>query len=305
MAACEIAGPVAGSAVESVRLDLGGAVWQLRSFAEGLRIRFDERTAEFISRRTDLPDAIVDVHWADEFPDPGPALFDAGLWRAYSAGDRIVFDFFTHLLGPETYKRAIFDAGFSSGQVLLNRRVIGKLDSYYPLEYPLDELASMHRLASGSGVELHSCGLATSDGRGFLFVGHSGAGKSTLGKQWVKHRQAMILSDDRVVVTNGDNGYRIHGTPWHGEAGLAHNASAELKAVFLIEHGDRNETAPIGAPAASAELLSRSFVPWYRASDIDFTLSFLQRMATEIPVYVFQCLPDVSAVEYLERVHAI
>jgi len=305
MPVCENAGRTSGSANESVRLDLGGALWQLRSFAEGLHIALDKRTAEFVSRRTDSPDAVIDVHWSDEFPDSGPPLFDAGLWRAFSDGNTTQFDFFTHVLGPETYKRAIFDAEFNSGQVLLNRRLLGKLDAYDPFEYPLDELASMHRLAHGAGVELHSCGLATPDGRGFLFVGHSGAGKSTLGKQWVKHREATILSDDRVVVTKGDSGYRLHGTPWHGEAGLARNASADLKAVFLIQHGDCNETVPMKPAQASVELLSRSFVPWYRARDLDFTLGFLQQLASEVPIYTFRCLPDVSAVEYLERTHAI
>jgi ABC-type cobalamin/Fe3+-siderophores transport system ATPase subunit len=163
----------------------------------------------------------------------------------------------------------------------------------------------MHRLGLGYGVELHSCGLATPDGRGFLFVGHSGAGKSTLGKQWVKQRGATILSDDRNVVTNDDRGFVVHGTPWHGEAGLAKNASAHLAAIFLIQHGDANETFTLESNRSSAELLSRSFVPWYRRESLDFTLTFLQRLTTTVPVYVFRCLPDQSAVEYLERAHAI
>jgi len=305
MSACELAVPAPGSAPESIRLDLGGALWQMRSFAEGLHIELSNRTTEFVSRRTDSPDAIVDVHWADEFPTAGPPLFDAGLWRASSAGDSTQFDFFTHILGPETYKRAIFNDDFNSGQIFLNRRLLGTLDAYDPFEYPLDELASMHRLAHGAGVELHSCGLATLDDRGFLFVGHSGAGKSTLGKLWVKYRQAAILSDDRVVVTSGDKQYRIHGTPWHGEAGLARNASAELKAVFLIQHGKRNETIELKPAQAAVELLSRSFVPWYRARDLDFTLGFLQELTAGIPIYIFRCFPDVSAVEYLERVHGL
>jgi hypothetical protein len=294
-----------GCALEAVRLDLGGACWQLRSFTEGLPLALGERISEFVSQAGQAPDATVDIHWADQFSDPGPVLFDAGPWRAYSAGDGLQFDFFTRILGPETYKRAIFSPDFNSGEVFLSRRLLEKLDCYYPFEYPLDELASMHRLAQGKGVELHCCGLATEEGRGFLFVGHSGAGKSTLGKSWVAHRNAAILSDDRVVVTNGDKGFRIHGTPWHGEAGLAKNASAELEAIFLIQHGQRNQAIAMKPSVASVELLSRSFVPWYRPRDLDFSMAFLERVTSQIPVYEFQCLPDVSAVEYLERAHEI
>ncbi|MGZ4814573.1 MAG: hypothetical protein ACXVZV_04140, partial [Terriglobales bacterium] len=162
-----------------------------------------------------------------------------------------------------------------------------------------------HRLGLGHGDELHCCGLAAPDGRGYLFVGHSGAGKSTLGKQWVKHRGATILSDDRIVITGSHNGYTIHGTPWHGEAGLAKNASAQLEAIFLIQHGDTNRTEPLPPTRSAAELLSRSFVPWYRPQNLDFTLRFLQQLTETIPVYVFHCLPDITAVEFLERTHAI
>ena len=293
------------AALETVTLELGGARWQLRNFADGLRIEIDSRNAEFVSRCGDESDVLLEVHWASELFSSGKPLFDAGLWQAYDAGNGIEFDFFTHQLGREPYKRAIFNQNFSAGQILLNRSVLGGLDSYYPFEYPLDELASMHRLGLGHGVELHCCGLATADGRGYLFVGHSGAGKSTLGKQWVKHRGATILSDDRVVVTGGDSGFIIYGTPWHGEAGLAKNATAELRAIFLIRHGECNQTDLLSPAKATSELLTRSFVPWYRAEALDFTLSFLDRLSGEIPVYTFDCLPDVSAVEYLEREHAI
>ncbi len=304
MSVCDISAATTGAAIETVRLDLGAATWELRSFTKGLRIELDGRTAEFVNRENVTPDAVVDIVWGDEFWEPGPVLFDAGPWRAYPAGDGIQFDFFTHLLGPAAYRRAIFNAEFTEGTILLNRRLLGKLSSYYPFEYPLDELASMHRLGRGAGVELHSCGVALDSDRGFLFVGHSGAGKSTLGKNWVQHRQAAILSDDRVVVTAYEKGYRIHGTPWHGEAGLARNACAELKAIFFIQHAVHNQTLPMQPNQAATELFARSFVPWYRAEALDFTLSFLQRLTERVPVYTFHCLPDVSAIEYLERLHA-
>ena len=301
-AICESA---TSASVQVIRLDLGGAVWEMRSAISGLRCELDVRTREFLSNRPGEADVVIEVGWADSLAAAKEVLFDAGLWRCSSHPEGLQFDFITERLGPDPYKRAIFDRRFNFGQVLLNRQLLGNLHSYYPLEYPLDELASLHRLGLGHGVELHCCGLATADGKGYLFVGHSGAGKSTLGKHWVKSRRATILSDDRVVVTAGDKGFVIHGTPWHGEAGLARNASAELQAIFLIKHGDRNRTEPLAAAKAAAELLTRSFVPWYQAEALDFTLGFLQRLSSEVPVYRFDCLPDESAVEYLEREHAI
>ena len=63
------------------------------------------------------------------------------------------------------------------GHVVLNRSCFAANDPV-PLEYPIDELAMMHRLALGEGVEVHALGLVDQDGRGYLFLGHSGAEKA-------------------------------------------------------------------------------------------------------------------------------
>jgi hypothetical protein len=286
-----------------VDFSFAGIKWRLRNHCSGLDVATDPRTLAFICDNDDAPDATVDVTWSNDFGSPGDVIFDAGLWRAYS-GDALTFHFHTDKLGPQPYKRATFNRDLTCGEVLLNRDLLRNETSYYPFEYPLDELAMMHRLALGHGVELHSCGLATDDGRGYLFVGHSGAGKSTIGKLLVSERNARILSDDRVIVTR-DNSFRIHGTPWHGEAGLACNASAELKAIFLIQHGSQNELLPVNPVQASAELFARSFVPWYRPECLSFSLGFMQSIVTHVPVFILRFVPDANVIDFLETNGAI
>lgn len=291
-------------ASDTIDLTFAGIKWRLRSYCHGLKVCTDPRTTEFLSGDNSNPHVNVDVRWSYDFTVPGAVIFDAGLWRAYG-GDDYVFDFITERLGPAPYKRAIFDRSFTRGEVLLNEELLRNQNAYYPFEYPLDELAMMHRLSAGHGVELHSCGLATPGGHGYLFVGHSGAGKSTLGKLLVSERSGRILSDDRVIVTRNGDTFRIHGTPWHGEAGLAHNGSADLKAIFLIQHGQQNELVRVAPSQASAELFARSFVPWYRPESLGFSLGFMQEIVDAIPIYIFRCLPNPSAIEFLEANRAI
>src|SRR3974377_1261350 len=77
-----------------IRLDFGGAVWEMRCRLSEFRVELDDRRREFVNRHEGIADAVVDVEWADAFPDPGPVLFDAGIWRAHAAGDDIAFEFF-------------------------------------------------------------------------------------------------------------------------------------------------------------------------------------------------------------------
>jgi hypothetical protein len=288
-----------GSASPILDLTFAGTKWRLVHHCREIQICTDPRTAEFLSRATRKPDVTLHVRWAREFAPMQEVLFDAGLWRAY-AGEPHVFDFQSEKFGPMPYKRATFNREYTEGEVLLSWQLIGKEQSYYPFEYPLDELATMHRLGLGQGVELHSCGMVNAAGEATLFVGHSGAGKSTMGRMWVAERQARILSDDRNIITRGKKGFRLHGTPWHGEAGLASNSSARLASICLIEHGANNELIPLAPAVAAAELFARSFVPWYRREALDFTLGFLQSVVDTVPVHVLRFVPDAHVLEFLE-----
>lgn len=300
----EAPGSSCGEALSSLDLTFAGVKWRLVHRCEGLELCTDSRTSEFLSADRREPDAVIEVRWAESFPYAGQVLFDAGLWRAYS-GEPHVFDFQSPKFGPQPYKRAIFNRDFTKGEVLLNREILATERSYYPFEYPLDELAMMHRLGLGRGTELHSCGMATGDGRAFLFVGHSGAGKSTMGKLWVAERNARILSDDRNIITRDRNAFYLHGTPWHGEAGLASNSQAQLKGIFLIAHGSTNELISLPPSQAAAELFARSFVPWYRAEALDFTLSFLKNTVESVPTQILRFVPDANVIDFLEAACAI
>jgi hypothetical protein len=243
------------------------------------------------------------IEWAEQIPvPPGKPLFDSGgVWTLYGCGSAYEFVFRSPATGDAPYKAAILDADFCCGSVLLSRTVFGGRQTVYPLEYPLDELLVIHRLARGEGVEVHACGVQDNQGRGLLFVGHSGAGKSTLARLWTQQGGARILSDDRVILRRDAAGRIImHGTPWHGEARLALPVSAPLHAVYFLQHGAQNEFASLEAGRAAAELIARSFLPFHNAAGLEFSLEFFAHMVTEVPCCLFRFLPDVTAVRAIE-----
>lgn len=248
-------------------------------------------------------DVRISVNWTHEMVEPqSGSLFDpGGLWSVFEERGGRRFFFHTDSFGPIPYKSAWFDSEFRRGEVTIFRPYFDANQAVYPLEYPLDELLMIHRLARGEGVEIHAVGVVDDAGRGHLFVGHSGAGKSTLARLWQRESRALILSDDRIILRERGGRIWMHGTPWHGDAGIASPESAPLCGAYLIEHGTRPELRPLPKARAAAEFLARSFVPHYSAEAMDFTLGFLSRVARETPCFTFRFFPDQTAVEAICR----
>jgi hypothetical protein len=248
-------------------------------------------------------DVNLQVAWADSLRVPAsPLLFHSGgLWSLFAEPSGYRFSFLSPLLGMTPYKEAWLDSEFRSGRVLLSRRYFDTDRPVYPLEYPLDELLMIHRLSRGDGVEVHAVGISDENGRGHLFLGHSGAGKSTTARLWIDRPGVRILSDDRIILRVQDGKVWMHGTPWHGDAGIASPDCAPLSGIYLLAHGSSNEQFPLAAGRAAAELFTRCFVTHHSADGIQFTLDFLDRVAREVPCSIFQFVPDESAVEAICR----
>ena len=241
----------------------------------------------------------LDVCWADhlKLPKDLPSFTSGGLWSAYASATGTKFYFSSPAVSPLPYKAAWFDPSFERGHVVLNRAAIPAESPIFPLEYPLDELVMMHRLALGEGVEVHALGLADQDGSGYLFLGHSGAGKSTTARLWMAQTGVNLLSDDRIILRKHDDKFWMYGTPWHGDAGVASPGRAPLTAIFLLEQSSANELSPLPPSRAAAELFARAFVPHYLENGIGFTLSFLDQLTRSVPCSILRFTPTPSAVE--------
>jgi hypothetical protein len=241
----------------------------------------------------------LDISWADslQLPAVAPSFSSGGLWSAYVTATGTQFYFSSSAAGRLPYKAAWFDPAFARGHVVLNRSAIPAGSPIFPLEYPLDELVMMHRLALGEGVEVHALGLEDEDGSGYLFLGHSGAGKSTLARLWMTQPGVHLLSDDRIIIRKHDERFWMYGTPWHGDAGISSPDRALLSAIYFLEQAPANELVPISWSTSAAELFARAFVPHYLKGGIQFTLSFLDQITRSVPCSVLRFTPTQSAVE--------
>ncbi|HET8775448.1 MAG TPA: hypothetical protein VFP80_16730 [Thermoanaerobaculia bacterium] len=221
------------------------------------------------------------------------ALFDSdSVWRLYREGTGYRIECRSEAFGDGPYKTAIFDGTFTRGTIHMEPHVA----HLNPLDYPLDEVLVANLLGRGRGVELHSCGVIDGRGRGHLFVGVSGAGKTTTARLW-EGAASGIVSDDRVIVREIDGAMWMFGTPWHGEAELSMPGGVPLAGVYLLVQAEANALRALDAAEAVARLFRCAFPLFYDGEALDFTLSFLARLAASVPVRELQFVRDRSVVD--------
>src|SRR5438270_269266 len=221
-------------------------------------------------------DSRVRVSRVDHIEPPrGELLFDSGaVWKLFDDGDHYRLDCFSEIFGDEPYKSARISRDLS--EVSLRMRVAG-LD---PLQFPLDELLINALLVDRRGVELHSCGIIDR-GNGLLFIGNSGHGKTTTARLWMRE-DVEVVSDDRVIVRAENGGWRMYGTPWHGEAEICSPASAPLRRIYVLDKSAHNGVTALGPAEAAAHLFACAFPPFHDPDGLRRVLDTLGALATSV-----------------------
>lgn len=256
--------------------------------------RWEDPVARFLVPAMAAPDVELEV----VVGSPGrrvveEPLFDSdAVWRLYRENGGFRIECSSAAFGEGPYKTAVFDETFTRGTIYVEPHVA----QLNPLDYPLDEVLIANLLGRGRGVELHSCGVIDRQGRGHLFVGVSGAGKTTTARLW-EGAASGIVSDDRVIVRERDGAMWMFGTPWHGEAELSMPEGVPLAGVYLLVQADANALRPLDAAEAVARLFRCTFPLFYDGQSLDFTLSFLARLAAAVPVRELQFTRDRGVVD--------
>ena len=295
-AACAAAG------ASAVAVRIADYTIALHSHAPDLRLQIVGAMESF-TVTPHQADTTIAVGWHDlsrmQFGQP---IFDSnGIWQLYAGADGYQFRFAAPFSDWNPYKVARFNADFSAGEILCDPHYIPADRPIYPLEYPLDELLYLYLLTQGRGVIVHACGLADKAGNGYLFAGQSGAGKSTMARLWAARRDVMILSDERIILSERGGQVLMHGTPWHGDAGQATNASRRLTKLFFLRQWRTNESVPLSRAEAAARLFACCFPPFHSAEGLSFTLRFFDELVHTVPAFELRFLPDASAVETIEQ----
>lgn len=190
---------------------------------------------------------------------------------------------------------AEFDKDYSNGTVYFHKSG----ENYFL--YPFLELLTINLLAHGKGVLLHaSC--IDDNGSGYLFLGHSGSGKSTIANIWNEENGIRILSDDRVIVSLSEKGLIAHGTPWHGTANYAINASVPVRKVFFISHSKHNSAIKINGIKATSELVRNAFLTFWDKNRMENSTETLMQISQKAEMFSLGFFPDRKILNFVRNV---
>ncbi len=136
------------------------------------------------------------------------------------------------------------------------------------------------------------------NGQGFLFTAKSGTGKSTHTRLWREYlgEKAVMVNDDKPLISVRDNGIMVHGTPYNGKHHLGCNMSVPLKAICIITRGEKNSIVRIDKAEAYAMLLQQVYRP-QDPMQMAKTLKLIDRMAASVELYKLACNMNIEAAE--------
>ncbi|WP_044974993.1 hypothetical protein [Ruminococcus sp. HUN007] len=134
------------------------------------------------------------------------------------------------------------------------------------------------------------------DGEGYLFTAKSGTGKSTHTRLWREYfgEKAVMVNDDKPIIKVTDDGVTVYGTPYNGKHRLGTNISVPLKAICILERGEKNEIVRISKSDAYAMLLQQVYRP-KDALQMAKTLRLIDEMADSVRLYRLACNMDIEA----------
>lgn len=171
----------------------------------------------------------------------------------------------------------------------------------FPLMAPLDRVLVLNLLARRRGIILHACGV-DDGGQGIVFAGPSDAGKTTLARLWNRVPGARVLGDEALVLREVGGEYRVYGTPWPGEAGLADPGGVPLRRVFFVQHADRNGVRALDPSLKVRKLLAQTVLLPYDREASERIIDSCISIAEAVPAAGLGFVPDDTIADFLRGI---
>ena len=136
---------------------------------------------------------------------------------------------------------------------------------------------------------------------GILFSGPSGAGKSTQAGLWHTHRCAKHINGDRPILSQENGKWFAWGSPYAGSSNCHVNDCCEITAIVMVGQAKTCSLRKLNQSEAFRAIWSGLTIPGWDKEIVEKAFDLTAGLIGTVPVYRFDCTPDVEAVAFLER----
>ena len=136
--------------------------------------------------------------------------------------------------------------------------------------------------------------------KAILFSAPSGTGKSTQADLWNKYENAEIINGDRAGIRKIDNQWMAYGLPYAGSSRIFKNKSAKISNIIILKQGKQNKLKKLSPREAFIKIYSETTIHTWDSEFQENIINMITDLVQEIPVYLYECLPDKSAVDFLK-----
>lgn len=147
------------------------------------------------------------------------------------------------------------------------------------------------------GFFFHSSSLML-DGEGYVFTAASGTGKSTHAALWRKlfKDRVVMVNDDKPIIRKKDGVFYVYGMPWMGKSNIGNNIKAPVKAVYILQRGEKNGAVRVKPGEVFKNLLEATVVPADR-KNMEKLLKLFDEFFSSVSLFLLTCNTDIEAAQ--------
>lgn len=274
-------------------LRFGGLTFGFTGWVPALRA--DSLLPAFV-QSTGAADFVLNIYHDPEVRIPAPLIYEDYFSRVYWKDGKAWMENSAHGT-MKTWGYSILHAAWNEPM----RLQILSPTSTFQMEHVLSGMMMESRLLANDRLILHASVIRRKN-HVILFSAPSGTGKSTQAELWRQNADAEILNGDRVLIRCDGDELLACGLPFAGTSAICKDFSHPIRAIVVLRQGTENRAEAMQPMEAMKCLLSQISLQRWNQRDLEAAIRLTERLIAELPIYRFSCLPEKSAVEYLQQV---
>ena len=207
-------------------------------------------------------------------------------YRVHAHHDGVLHKCRNYITNDEPVK----DISINESEIDAEKAKADKTEKYPPSKEEIEMRALWRSIADSlpefNEFQFHGASVALND-QGYIFTADSGTGKTTHIKLWLKHhKDAYVVNGDQPIIGVGEE-ILVYGSPWCGKEGMNTNAAVPLKAIVLMERGQKNVIHEISMKDALFDLLRQIYKP-SGSMEMKKTMQLLSALEGKVRFYRFE-----------------